>query len=237
MLTQYMKDAIDLVNDILNNSESFAEFLYNPNDETWCDIDQNALEANFNCEMWSGASKGVFVVDDLPYVIKIPFVCYNEEVDMDINYCELETYYSSEFYRRGLGDYIAKEVYCGVVSGCPIYIQERAICNCGRNHEFLHDCWLRMHQDQDYDANDHDSDYEFDFDSDVPNSEKILVALSDQYGADIAEKVYDLINELSITDLHTGNFGFINGRFVLVDYSGYGDESAYSYAQLCGEEI
>lgn len=182
-----------------------------------------------------GATKGVFILPDKDYVVKIPFEGYedcgfqlNQYADEDDgwDYCKVEANRYTAAAEEGLGEFFA-ETYCiGHVQRHPIYVQERAK------------------------AFNHIVDFEeFKITQEVKNSAEIAnsklssghyggeclsdtwVAILFQYCKEkllnFEEKLsnlYQFISDFTINDLHTGNVGVVGNRPVLIDYSSYDEE-------------
>lgn len=181
-----------------------------------------------------GASKGVLIFEELNIVIKIPFCgnyyegdeYYDENLDVyygndfeyfygadtsdSWNYCEVE----KERYKMAKQDGINK-CFAGVglltkIEGHPIYIQEFAD---------MYDYKSTGHTKEDTES------VKEMCKSNSYNcfNEEWLSDVFNYFGKDIFNRFMMFIDDIGINDLHNGNIGYIKGRPVLVDYSGWGD--------------
>lgn len=181
-----------------------------------------------------GASKGVLIFENLGLVVKIPFCgnyCDGDEYDE-----EIDTYYGDDFeyfcgaegdngwdycaveaerYRLAKKDGL-KKCFAGTglvteIQGHPIYIQEYAtMYDYGKSSNHTKEDTDSVHQickDNSY--------YCF--------NEEWLSDLFNYFGEETFNNFMNFINFVGINDLHNGNIGYIKGRPVLVDYSGWGD--------------
>ena len=139
-----------------------------------------------------GASKLVFVDEDIDYVAKIPFCGLKDYCDIEVGkYNEISfryptySHYFAECWKAGI--IVIEEVEL------PLYIMERADVDENKVYE-MSDNYRTENGDSDtYD----------------------LV-----YGNEIFD-IMDIIKEMHINDLHSGNVGFKNDMPVFIDYSGY----------------
>lgn len=183
---------------------------------------------------WStyGATKGVIGDDNWDYVIKIPM---NRDDYDPIDYCALELANYEIAKSKHIENMFAAIERIGRVEGIPIYIQEKVECNSNKVIQNIADIdfqnWL------DYDIYEVEDCEELDKDDDESCRDYFNNNVFDEYEADDwehisaffdydysfleAESLFALLNELDINDIHSGNVGFLNGRIILVDYSGY----------------
>ena len=186
--------------------EALVEYGLNEHLASWGD---HATEKwFFNKELGAlgfGASAGLSKVciwhnDLLNWVIKVGFV---EEVSMDYAAREYENYCMAE--EEGLSQYFPTTVYLGTFGGRPFYLQEYAECEEARISSEWYD---RLSE-------------EYDDCEDIWNA---IECMDDDERADLTFGDSDLTNFLcqhGIGDLHEGNFGYINGRLVIIDFSGW----------------
>lgn len=175
-------------------------------------------------EVASGASKLVFMPFDEKYVIKIPFngnyKAYQQEyTSFEMantynywDYClkELEIYHKAK--AKGLGKFFAK-IRLIENNEHPIYIQEKAVLfSEASDWEGLEFYYGQKHSTE---------DIGYSYPLSIPN-EWLEIAIS-HYGKIMVDRLINfLINEY-LDDFHDGNLGFINGKPVIIDYSGYND--------------
>ncbi len=55
-------------------------------------------------------------------------------------------------------------------------------------------------------------------------NKQVAINFISNYGAREYEKLTDFLYEMDINDFHSGNVGFIDNKFVLIDYAGYYDK-------------
>ena len=174
----------------------------------------------------SGASKGVLIFKQLGFVIKIPFVGtiepdeYSEEEflqefygaegrDSCWDYCsvEKERYEFAEI--EGIEMCLAQTKFLTTIQDHPIYMQEYAtMYNYGGSS---------CHSDADKNTvKQICSDKHYDC-----FHEEWLSDVFSFFGEKIFYKLLSWIDEYEVNDLHANNLGYIQGRPVLVDYSGW----------------
>ena len=61
-------------------------------------------------------------------------------------------------------------------------------------------------------------------------SDCVALDLLHDWGTEKFEKLDWFCEEMGINDLHNGNVGYIDGRLVLIDYSGWDDDEDYDYS-------
>lgn len=171
----------------------------------------------------NGISKGVLIFPNFNFVIKIPFLgeweydgfeeeeqffqFYGAEENWD--YCKLEEVNYNMAEIEGVAECLAQTKRVAFVNDYPIYMQE---------YVHLYDYGeSSCHKKEDEDT--------------VVNicSSKNYSCFHREWLADVfcyyGEKIfYRLLNWLDsycINDLHEGNIGYIKGRPVLIDYSGW----------------
>ena len=152
----------------------------------------------------NGASKVVIVINDYDYVIKIPFKGYE-------NLCEAEADIYWRAVARGFEENFAPCFYVCSYKELPLYAMIK--CDCGEDYE---DIMSRIsHQyitDDMFDADEAWECYE---------DEGCLSIFEDRYEDEKRYKWCRFIHSNHISDIHGGNVGFLNGKLVMVDYSGF----------------
>lgn len=104
----------------------------------------------------------------------------------------------------------------GEYYGITFYIQERAEC-CEEEissiwYENLKESYEPWDEDEDEDdMNDHIWDMIYD----LEDEERSYMVYNDY-------RLTNFLTEYCINDLHEGNYGYIDGRLVIIDFSGYG---------------
>ena len=146
-----------------------------------------------------GASKLVFVDEDIDYVAKIPFCGLKDYCDIEVGkYNEISfryptySHYFAECWKAGT--IIIEEVEL------PLYIMERADVDENKVYEMSDNYCTENGGSDTYDL--------------------VLDCLAFVYGNEIFD-IMDIIKEMHINDLHSGNVGFKSNMPVFIDYSGY----------------
>lgn len=173
----------------------------------------------FDC----GSTRAVFWESDFPYVIKIPFF---SEKNRDYCKVEVENYKAAELFL--VEDCFAWCEFLFTYHDCPIYVMEKAICD----EENISDCaysaslkWALSEEGISEEEN--PEEYGFfceNFSSNYFNWEsdsQMDSYIEEEWGFEKARAFNDFCFEVGINDRHTGNWGHIDGRLVMVDYSGY----------------
>lgn len=173
-------------------------------------------------KLCSGVSKAVFIFDDLEsWVIKVPFL-FNPERNsprfVRKDPCAVEADVYNEAKEEGIEQYFAGTYFFTEIDELPIYIQERAICNENDNEDIFYsyaseNCdWLSIDCEDEEVCNDTLEEY-------IENmtEEERIEAIFGCY----MDSLISFISKRNLNDFHGGNFGFINGNPVLIDYCGY----------------
>jgi len=163
-----------------------------------------------------GASKAVFVFEDMDYVIKVPFA--NDSFD----YCYKEVWVYKEAVEAGYDEVFAPCYILGhyrFYDGdqpfmFPFYAMLKLDCSGKSIARWAGDSNAHLYNSKEsYDA----------------DSDDVVEMMDDYYGGD-GWNIYDVVDWLydhcDASDLHGGNFGLNkDGRPMFVDYSGYGCSS------------
>ena len=205
------------------NNEIWEGALYEPRERTkFYGVDEFFYEGDvfyingIDVEVCNGATKGVLLFSDeegmLPYVVKFPSIEYN------LNFCELEAAVYNNAESEGYEENFAECHYLGKILekynadyDLPFYLQEYCEVN---SYEITHEATEKIIgssvRPRSYDdvMNSVESVYGYDY--------TIVKALIDD-----SQEFEDFLMANEVTDCHNGNFGFKNGRVVLVDYSGF----------------
>ena len=176
----------------------------------------------------SGATKAVIIPPKENFVIKIPFQgfigeCYNHDKecwedefvsydnayysDSGWDYCLSEVEIYMRAIEAGVQQIFAKTDFITTVDGHPIYIQEKAEIFNQRDHFHSRE-QLRKTREK-------TKNYY------CEANEDWLTDVLEYYGEDIFLDFLRFVDDLQITDLHSGNLGYIDKRPVITDYSGY----------------
>lgn len=193
------------------------------------DLSDNVFYGNIVCPFRSrykkefyydyGASKGVLAFKDLGFVIKIPFIGNGDydfigaDCENGWDYCQVEAEKYKIASSSGLEQCFAETQFISSINEHPIYIQEFATmfdggCSASscHNEEDLEKV-KSLCKSNNYNC----------FNT---------IWLSDAFnffGEEIFYKLMNFINDCDISDLHSGNIGYIGMRPILVDYSSWND--------------
>jgi len=194
----------------------------------------------------SGISKGVFIFDELDYVIKIPFQsnwyedgeCWDDEQgtyvpcdgwvgepfcgnevegfvkNHDWDYCETEELLYKVAERNGIAEYFAQTTYIGDVRGWPIYAQTRACM-------FRSESSRTARSQKNYSKAQRDSANELMKRNHFYVDEEWLIDFITYYGEQALLTFIKFCDDWFISDLHSGNLGYVDGVPCLVDYSSF----------------
>lgn len=161
----------------------------------------------FGFSAFGGASKACILHDDLPnWVIKVGYI---EKVKLDYAKLEYENYCLAE--QAGLGYYFPKTIYLGDFNGRPFYLQEMAECD---ENQVSSDWYERLRDQYEEAGQEYDNDTLWCTIDCMDDDEKAYLCFHDP-------KLVDFLTDHRIGDLHEGNFGYIDGRMVIVDFSGW----------------
>lgn len=175
-----------------------------------------------SCEIASGMTKYVIIPDDLNWVIKLPIQVRPDQYRREefltkfsaYDYCDLETRNFAYAEEKGVNVFFAESYFLSLYKGIRIYIQRKAECD---EQEF--DDRLKKYASH-YVSETYNEDVFNEVVSDYVLSMDGSESLEAIFG-DVPTELYDLIEERNVNDLHCGNYGFINEKPVIIDYSGY----------------
>lgn len=179
----------------------------------------------------SGVTKLVIDVNDLPFVIKIPFNGQREYLWIDENhcddgtwcpfyrasgssrwdYCETELEYTIEIQNEGYEMFVPDMMYLCNIDGYNVYVQEKVLPRCeNRNTYEATDASLEKARN---------CNRYFDL--------EWAARAIDIYGVDAFVEFCEWANDelpRMMEDMHTGNYGYRkNGDPVILDLSGFSD--------------
>lgn len=160
-----------------------------------------------------GESKGVvFLKESTDWVVKAPIPGLQD-------HCRMEAENWIRAKREGVAYAFAPCFYYGRFHGTPIYIQ-RSIQTDG--DETSHRLYLRVSAEKPIGEEEDDDDYITrifkEIDGNLQDSDRLSVLIGED------QRLFDFVNKYQINDLHEGNFGFLNGKIVVFDYSGFHEE-------------
>ena len=186
------------------------------------------LPENLDYTYESGATKVVLIIENLDYVIKIPFhgrieYAYSEDEE-DVfeefsgatagdsncwDYCKEEVFYYQKAKEKNVEKFFLETSILGYSNDdYPIYIQPKArIFNYYKSKS--------LSAEEQIITNRLRSKCETWF------SVRWIRDAINWYGEAEVEKLLKFISNQEINDLHSGNLGYLNDRPVIVDYAGY----------------
>jgi len=234
---QIDKYTFDYVNEVLNalyDYKEFRTFVKSSAEDTWYEFSQLCRKMGDICYA-SGATKGVLILDDIDYVIKMPFLWETKHewingrlVKTDYtyhghDYCRLEwrNYLLAE--QENIAECFAETIFFGNFNGYPIYLQEKVNCDEDVVGESMDRAsyadWLEQNDYEDNEENEDDYYENYYPDGDDDLAESLVYS---EWNNKLASHFLNFCDSWSISDKHSGNFGYADGTLVIVDYSGYG---------------
>ena len=190
--------------ELLIKEYDFDSFLEKRQQDTW----EEWYESHYDCfpKFMShcffehGMTKAVIGDSMTGYIIKIPFA------NLKNNYCEWEVKNYKAAVERGLEECFAWCDKLETFHHVPIYIMEYAECNEEDFDCYVSETYPELAEEYDGMCSDEDC---------------VDCVLEEEWGSEIWNAFLDLADDMGITDRHGGNIGKIDGKYVLVDYSGY----------------
>lgn len=175
-----------------------------------------------SCKIASGMTKYVIIPDDLNWVIKLPIQVKPEQYRREefltkfsaYDYCDLETRNFAYAEEKGINIFFAESYFLSLYKGIRIYIQRKAECD---EQEF--DDRLKKYASH-YVSESCNEDVFDEVVSDYVLNMDESESLEAIFG-DVPAELYNLIEERNVNDLHCRNYGFIDEKPVIIDYSGY----------------
>lgn len=154
-----------------------------------------------------GATKVCIGHPDLcGWVIKVG---YTEAVKKDYATYEYNVYCRAE--EADLAHYFPETIYLGKFYGRAFYAQQMAECD---EDQVTSDWYDRLCEQYEKDGEDYDPNYLWDEVYEMEAEDKARLCFCD-------EALCVFLWEHKVGDLHEGNFGYIQGRMVIIDFSGF----------------
>ena len=155
----------------------------------------------------AGATKSCIWHRDLDnWVIKVG---HTENVTKNYAKVEYENYCAAE--EAGFGYYFPETVFLGEFGGQCFYVQQYAEC-C--EDEVTSEWYDRLRDQCEEDGEEYDCDSLWNMVYDLADEEKAMLMFHDP-------ALCEFLSDYRIGDLHEGNFGYIGGKCVIVDFSGF----------------
>jgi hypothetical protein len=155
-------------------------------------------------DIYEGACKGVIAFKDADYVIKFDY--YGDE-----SYCKLEANNYADAVAAGLARYFAETHFVCEIDGVTFVIQEKCDCDESMVYDSLGH-YVRSTYEREC------SEYNEDT---IWDEVECLCEEGRAYEMCEDAALAHFICNHYINDLHQGNFGFIGGRLVITDFSGF----------------
>ena len=155
----------------------------------------------------AGATKTCIWHRDLDnWVIKVG---HTEHVEKNYAKVEYENYLAA--VEAGLGYYFPETVFLGEFGGECYYVQQYAECS----EDAVSSEWYERLRDQyDEDGEEYDCDSLWNEIYDMEDDQRAMLMFGDM-------ALCEFLSDNRIGDLHEGNFGYIGGKCVIIDFSGY----------------
>lgn len=165
-----------------------------------------------------GTSCASFINEETGEILKGEYIIFSDfDPDRHNDFCDIEADRCYDICKEGYGDLIAKEYYYGEISNIPIYIQEKAVIF----SEIFDGDTLRTEEEITSVRDVTSSFFNFDeYFNCIPD--RWIADLINVIGIEETIKFFDFLIDTNYNnDLHQGNIGYIKGKPVLVDYSGF----------------
>lgn len=168
-----------------------------------------------------GSTKIVLVHEQLKnWVIKIPFL-FSPKFSLGFksysDFCAIEMNNYEKATQENIGFYFAPTYLYDCRDDIPIYIQSKATFDEGENEVIFANYWSQTYGSEiGMEDDDEAGDSALDYIDDLDDTDRIEAI----FGGEISD-LLSFLDKYEINDIHAGNFGYIDGNPVLIDYSGY----------------
>ena len=167
-------------------------------------------------QLWSGATKFCIYHKNFDnFVVKV--TSKTEAFD----WCEREYTNYLAAVERGLGEFFPYTDFLGEFGDTKFFIQE--YCECDEDSVFSI-LYSKVEEDYPRDENESDAEYQESIYQSVDDLEDDMRVV---YIFGLNEELLDFLGDYCINDLHSGNFGWLEGHYVIIDFSGYGLRAQY----------
>ena len=123
---------------------------------------------------------------------------------------EYEVYCAAE--EEGFSHYLPETVYLCERAGKVFYLQQEALCE---EESITSDWYERLRETYEENECEYDEDDLYcELDS-LEDKERVMLSFNDL-------AFWDFLKQHHVNDLHEGNFGYIDGHLVIIDFSGFG---------------
>lgn len=170
-------------------------------------------------EMAHGVTKIVVKSDKLgDWVLKIPILNKRKK-----DFCAIEVTNYQAACEAGLEKFFAPTFFFAEIFNIPVYIQKKVYCCDSDVSDSFYDWAARQMEEYryDYDTDDEFDDAVYEEASNLTARGSLCAMFEEENGLEDIDKLYSFCNKFHINDLHSGNYGFDNGRAVIIDFSGF----------------
>lgn len=177
---------------------------------------ENEVERDTNYELGcqNGISKLVFFSDSFDeWVLKIP-----RHLDKDKNYCQIEADNYEKAVECGFDEFFAPTFFVEEYNGIPLYAQTRLECDSSLVEENFYKYAKDICDPNNYEDDESYDDVVCSTADNLDTDQQIIAVFGD---SDEVYNLCDFCEEMEINDLHSANFGCLNGTLVMCDFSGF----------------
>ena len=150
------------------------------------------------------------------WVLKIPRITKTDE-----NYCETEVNNYKLACKMGLEKFFAPTFFFCNVDNIPIYIQKKVFCCEGDVSESFY-LWMEkqmIEERYNYETDDEFDDAVYSASQELSLQETLRAMFEETDEWNTIDDLFCFCNRYHINDLHSGNFGYDNGRAIIIDFS------------------
>ena len=165
-------------------------------------------------EMVHGYTKIVIESDRLgDWVLKIPIIRKRKD------FCAIEV----ANYKAKKKKKKTQKFFFSEISNIPIYIQKKVYCCEGDVSDNFYNWTARQMEESryEYDTDDEFDDAVYEEASNLTTQSSLRAMFEETNDLEDIDKLYCFCNKFHINDLHSGNYGFDNGRAGIIDFSGF----------------
>lgn len=170
-------------------------------------------------EMAHGVTKIVVKSDKLgDWVLKIPILNKRKK-----DFCAIEVANYQAACEAGLEKFFAPTFFFAEIFNIPVYIQKKVYCCDSDVSDSFYDWAARQMEEYryDYDTDDEFDDAVYEEASNLTARGSLCAMFEEENDLEDIDELYSFCNKFHINDLHSGNYGFDNGRAVIIDFSGF----------------
>lgn len=138
-------------------------------------------------------------------------------------FCAIEVANYKAACEAGLERFFAPTFFFAEISNIPVYIQKKVYCCESDVSDNFYDWTARQMEESryEYDTDDEFDDAVYEEASNLTTQSSLRAMFEETNNLEDIDKLYRFCNKFHINDLHSGNYGFDNGRAVIIDFSGF----------------